>query len=78
MRCPGGACEKDAQMEAEATNALLERVLLFEQVKKVLKMEAEATNGEISNLKAELDRRQLQLDEGMVREEGAQEQLQVF
>jgi hypothetical protein len=47
-------------------------------VKKVLKMEAEATNGEISNLKAELDRRQLQLDEGMVREEGAQEQLQVF
>jgi hypothetical protein len=65
-------------MEAEATNALLEHVLFFEQVKKVLKMEAEATNGEISNLKAELDRRQLQLDEGMVREEGTQEQLQVF
>ena len=49
-----------------------------EQVKKVLKKEAEATHGEISQLKAELDRPQQQLEEGTAREEGAQEQLQAL
>jgi len=53
-------------------------LLKMRQVKKVLRLEAENTNGEIRHLKAQLAEQQQHVDTAAHREAGAQQQLEAL